>query len=816
MSQIDPPNFKNQTIHKREDGYWIEKFYYHKDDKAPGLIVSGLGGKVEYLENPLRAKDSSSDDNQTWVRVPTQEEESGSSREVQSDDYEYSDTSKEPKSRREYSSWLTISQGWKSYLIQDLNTPVPTASMDMTGDGFNDVIVGFNYGATMIDSDPNGGDIFWLENPGANPKDPSAKWEKHFIGRWPTVHRLATGYFTQRTFPEIIAAPVVHGPHDKKTPVPLICFQKPDNRHVKEVTEWRKDIVDDGHFRVVHEIYKKSLDGPNGLDSLLVASMDGVSRLYYEKGHWKREHIANGELPTRGKRENSFFPAAGDLWGAGTADAGKLGSNPFAYVAVNEPFHGPYVSLYTRNERGQPGNPWKRHILDVYGTPTQKKCWGDGPIHNIVCADIDGDGDEEFLVSMFGPVDRDSDGNTPNVDVFGPSPNKGIWCYKVIDLEKGIVAKWHIAQGSSARCTVGDFSAKGRADLASLSYHVDRYYREKHPVVTLHRNQHDSYDAGPQITGSYWGGDGMVYVPRPTDPDLEGKSPLKMDLVEVANYLISVEVYSPKQEVAVRETDGIKVLFGSMKGKNEKETVRRPLGGDKFPAKESLKPKSGEGFIAHERNGAILLRLKELKEPCRWRHASNVPVVTRFDLTKQGIKFPKLQFIKVNDLWWGGKYDENFFNMSGFHFRLQDNMQGLCHMQFWIAGANVEAKYHDHNDDSFKELHTCLSQGTPGDGKKHPLGGMSEPCNAVTEENPQSSKTQTHPSPLAKVKHCGLKPLEEHGRMWHADATGRAVYRTNDTVSYPPHQWAAGCGGPDKCVDVWMALEFDGWLDFNL
>ncbi|KAJ6070610.1 hypothetical protein N7467_011929 [Penicillium canescens] len=666
----------------------------------------------------------------------------------------------------------------------------------------------------MIDSDPKGGHVVWLENPG---NDPSATWQEHFIGRWPTVHRLATGYFTQRTFPEIIAAPVVHGPHDKKTPVPLICFQKPDENVVRDVKEWRKDIVDDGHFRVIHEIYAKSLDGPNGLDSLLVASMDGVARLYYEEGRWKREHIANGELPTRGKRENSFFPAAGDLWGAGTADAGRLGSNPFAYVAVNEPFHGPYVSLYTRNERGQPGNPWKRHILDVYGTPTQKRCWGDGPIHNIVCADIDGDGDEEFLVSMFGPVDRDSDGNTPNVDVSGDTPNKGIWCYKILDLDKGVVAKWHIAKGSSARCTVGDFCAKGKVDLASLSYHVDQYYREKNPVVTLHCNQNNSDNMGPKINGSCWGGEGMVYVPRPTD--LEGKSPLKENLVEVANYLISVEVYSPKQELAVKETDGIKVLFGTIKGKDDENIVRRPLGGEKFPAKESLKPKGGDIFVANEKKGAIVLRLEQLKEPCRWEHASDVPVVTKFNLEKQGLEFPSLKFTKVNELWWGGKFDDNFFNMPGFHFRLQDNMQNLCHMQFWIAGANVKAEYHNHNDNAFKELHTCLSQGTPGNDETK-LGGMYGPvpatCDSMIEEDPRSSNTQTHPSPPPNVEHCGLKPLEEHGRMWHADATGHAVYRTNDTVSYPLHQWAAGHGGPAKCVDVWMALEFDAWLDFDL
>lgn len=73
-----------------------------------------------------------------------------------------------------------------------------------------------------------------------------------------------------------------------------------------------------------------------------------------------------------------------------------------------------------------------------------------------------------------------------------------------------------------------------------------------------------------------------------------------------------------------------------------------------------------------------------------------------------------------------------------------------------------------------------------------------------------------HPGPPPDVIHCDLRPLEEHGRMWHQDQTGNAVYRKNNTVSYPLHEWAAGKKGEAKSIDVWMALEFDAWLDFDL
>ncbi|KAL4769859.1 hypothetical protein BDW60DRAFT_218632 [Aspergillus nidulans var. acristatus] len=212
MSKVRAPKFASQVIHKRADGYWIEKFYYHKDDKAPGLIVSGLEGKIEYLENPKRTRQCPSGAESNWIDL---DEEADSENEFSSSEAEAGGEC----------GMIVLIQKWTPYEICRLNTPVPTVSLDINGNGFNDLIVGYNFGPTMINSCPDGGDIIWLENPGNNPM---GGWKKHFIGRWPTVHRLAVGYFTQRTFPEVIAAPV-------STPIPLIIFQKPDRKIVKEV-----------------------------------------------------------------------------------------------------------------------------------------------------------------------------------------------------------------------------------------------------------------------------------------------------------------------------------------------------------------------------------------------------------------------------------------------------------------------------------------------------------------------------------------------------------------------------------------------------
>ena len=164
---------------------------------------------------------------------------------------------------------------------------------------------------------------------------------------------------------------------------------------------------------------------------MLVSSREGTTWLYYEDGTWKRRLICIGEPKEPRQSPTSESPGSGDHWGTGSADAGKVGNDPFAYVATLDPFHGVAACVYTKTGQGTTDAQWKRHVLDVYGTPNQLQKTGDGPGHYIVCADFDGmfpilclesipflltrfagDGDDEFLLSLFGPLDRDGSGQS--------------------------------------------------------------------------------------------------------------------------------------------------------------------------------------------------------------------------------------------------------------------------------------------------------------------------------------------------------------------------------------------------------------------
>lgn len=114
-----------------------------------------------------------------------------------------------------------------------MDSPVAICVADITGNGLTDVIICHDYGPFMLESKPEAGYISWLENPGREGLG-KGYWKQHYVGRWPAMHRVKAGYFTQSSMLEIIAASVVRGPHDKANPIPIIRFQSPDTRVVRE------------------------------------------------------------------------------------------------------------------------------------------------------------------------------------------------------------------------------------------------------------------------------------------------------------------------------------------------------------------------------------------------------------------------------------------------------------------------------------------------------------------------------------------------------------------------------------------------------
>ena len=49
----------------------------------------------------------------------------------------------------------------------------------------------------MLECNPRGGHVTWLEKPGRDGLK-NGHWKERYIGRWPAMHRIKAGYFTRR------------------------------------------------------------------------------------------------------------------------------------------------------------------------------------------------------------------------------------------------------------------------------------------------------------------------------------------------------------------------------------------------------------------------------------------------------------------------------------------------------------------------------------------------------------------------------------------------------------------------------------------
>ncbi|WP_202970723.1 FG-GAP repeat domain-containing protein [Saccharothrix sp. ALI-22-I] len=354
--------------------------------------------------------------------------------------------------------WYQNAPSWPKRLMADgFRMPVGADWADITGDGTPDAIVCYElYGpiGTIVDPDEAGGKIDWIEHPGAADKHDD-RWRRHYVGRATGMHRLRAGHFTRTDRLEIVGVPIV-AKADVHAVLPVVLFTEPDD--VRNATEWPMTVIDDSHFRMIHGAEKKKgLIPDSDRDSLLFASDEGVTWLRYddEAGEWRSTLIGEGE---RTQFARTGFRGSGDL------DAGRLGDDPMAYVAAIEPFHGNTVAVYTKDDSG-----WNRTLLDVFGDPNEN---GEGPGHQVVCADFDGDGDDEFLVALRGPW-----------------PWQGVMYYKAIDAANGVWAKWRVADDSVARIATGDFNGDGTLDFATIAYSVQNYYVADDAKIVLHRNR---------------------------------------------------------------------------------------------------------------------------------------------------------------------------------------------------------------------------------------------------------------------------------------------------------------------------------------
>lgn len=486
------------------DGYWIEKFPFHRtnDNLHPGVIAYGLGTKE-------RKGDITIFHNQYHPDNTLHKKSVG---------------------------------GWEKMTLASLWFPVSMAYADISGNGYNDIIISDRYGPSMDELWLDGGRIQWFENIGDPNKE---QWRPRYVGQSPGMHRLRVGHFTRTDVIQIVALPVITKSSDLDTPVPVIIYTKPGDP--MSASEWEKEVPFNSNFRVVHEVVVVPSNN-GGLDRIMLASREGISFLWYNDSakEWKFETLGTGMPQSPG---NQF-------WGCGSVSVGKVHDDHAGYIASSEAMHGNYVTVYLKDQDALPnqftGVRWTRHILDEFTSGSTGHA--SGVIHQVVCADIDGDGVDEFLVAMMGS-------NPPSWE------RTGVWCYKrvlsslflfypfievapAVDLKNGKFAKFKLGDVSAGRVAIGNYRSPHVLDFATVSYSVPGYFESPIPLVLL-------YEATP-ITAEKLNDEVLFRVPRPDAIRMVDK----VEFLDVAGQKMSLVAIPPCSRYPVNQGDGVKVIAG--------------------------------------------------------------------------------------------------------------------------------------------------------------------------------------------------------------------------------------------------------------
>jgi hypothetical protein len=397
-------NFEQIIVEKDfSDGYWLETFDVNGDAK-PDLVATGLAkGDIYWYENPT----------------------------------------------------------WKKRRINQLPKPVAMDHIDLDGDGWIDILVSHDYGGCLRYCNPEDGKVSWLRNPGHF--DHNEQWTVYPIGDLMSTHRIALGEFRQQGVIELLAVPIV-GPKGITKPVSLTLFTPP--KDIYRTTGWDRITVDDTNFSLIHEVVVSKFNAKTGLknDSVLLASLEGISWLYYDQDKtWHKVPLSPGEL--------CQFHETG-FKGSGSIAVGKIKDDPYAYLPALEPLHGNKVVVYNKDATAQLASiKWKRTAIETFGEPNEN---GESSGHVVKTADFDGDGNDEFLAGFRGP-----------------KPYQGLFYYKAIDAHQAMFEKTQLTSESVSWIVFEDFDGDKKLDFATIGYRTPGYFLAEDPkiIVFLNRNE---------------------------------------------------------------------------------------------------------------------------------------------------------------------------------------------------------------------------------------------------------------------------------------------------------------------------------------
>ncbi|KAI5122386.1 hypothetical protein M0805_004143 [Coniferiporia weirii] len=658
---------------------------------------------------------------------------------------------------------------WGRLALQSIKFPSFSVTADISGNGFSDLIVTSGCGIPLENMDPYGGRISWLENFGTDEGD----WTRRDIGSFPGINCVKVGHFSTTFSLQILA--VVKSQHSGVR-APLVVFTRPAD--VYKSREWLVSIALDATFTAIQDC--AVIKGAVGtLDYVVTSSREGLTLVWYCDRSWHhRPLLITGDL------DRKCAP--------GQMCTGRINNDQFAYIVVAEANKGSVLSLYSRKVSDTPRRDflevvWKYSTLDDF---TDSQCGAS--ILDILCADLDGDGVDEIIVSVSSAGSR-----------------AGIYCYA---LECARFVKYKLSNESALKIVPGHFAAKDRTDLATLSRSLPR-------EISIHYHSFVSSLIKPFVKDS-----NLVFV-VPRSPS----SVCETDVIDIAGFVLSLVILPSNASFNIVSdgTEAVKVLHGVLGWiDSQSELIERTRAAGLPGCVTSMLVDSPEGHVRSGNDGAVFVRMRPSRatDSADLRALNVLPSYFPCEVCEYAFVWRRAEQQIL-----GEADPKDLFHLAGFHVRFDDagaQNVDIAYVHFWAAAPGVSTEFARHNISArttTPESRLGEEQGQNTTTTCTIRASLSNPGGdsglVYCADRLDWGAAPPTPFQLARARKVVLPVMYEHSPLWRMRRTDGNDGADIDTeldveAEYPWHAWVAGrVRQKEKAKwNVWASFDFPQFM----
>ena len=235
--------------------------------------------------------------------------------------------------------------GWEKSVIAKhltLRDNVCIAARDLDGDGKVEIAVGAQWNPGETTNETESGAVFYL----MRPDKPDGEWKPVKLPHEPTTHRMHWVRTGEKQYALVVLP--LHGRGNVNgtgAGVKVIAYSYPETP--ADPAAWKQSVLDDK----MHITHNFDLWRSTSSDIVVIAGKEGLLKAGPAGNGWE-----SGLLRLT---ESGTGPA---FAGAGEVRFGPSGLKEIDVITCIEPFHGPNLTLFTRDEATR---TWHRQVIDT-------------------------------------------------------------------------------------------------------------------------------------------------------------------------------------------------------------------------------------------------------------------------------------------------------------------------------------------------------------------------------------------------------------------------------------------------------------------